>query len=130
MKMYIALRPSGPTTLSHHVRALPSLHECCTLPIHVSRTCADAFFLSQEIPQDTVIVTETETATKFVTAGPAPTRVAARPTPEKFVTSATASDSGKTREVFVEIVTEIPEPTTVVETVKVPRRRKWLRNDA
>ncbi|KAG8900156.1 hypothetical protein FRB99_006201 [Tulasnella sp. 403] len=94
----------------------------------------------KELPSaETIIVTETEIRTKFQPA-PAPTRVAARPTPETFITSPTGAASAVTQEIFIEIPTgeitvELPQETvTVVETVTAgppplrggPPRKKWF----
>jgi len=58
---------------------------------------------------------------------PAPTRVAARPTPETFVKSATAANPGKTQEVFVEVYPDYYEPPaeTVVYEPGHGRRQWW-----
>lgn len=48
---------------------------------------------------------------------PAPTRVAARPTPETYVGTPTAAGSGKTTEIYVEV------PTVYVD--EPPRGHWW-----
>lgn len=60
---------------------------------------------------------------------PAPTRVAARPTPETFVGTPTAAGSGKTTEIYVEVPTPAyvePDIVTVYETIdRSGKRGQW-----
>ncbi|KAG8917637.1 hypothetical protein FRC01_002318 [Tulasnella sp. 417] len=58
---------------------------------------------------------------------PAPTRVAARPTPETYVGTPTAAGSGKTTEIYVEVPTPVymePDTVTIYET-RSPKRGQW-----
>ncbi|KAG9050114.1 hypothetical protein FS837_007638 [Tulasnella sp. UAMH 9824] len=74
----------------------------------------------QEVPVPPVGATQSP--------APAPTRVAARPTPETYVGTPTAAGSGKTTEIYVEIPTPVymePDTVTIYETRSQKRGQWW-----